>query len=390
MSSTTVHLDSTAILELLKVLGQEAAEHRFEVAPNPCVGAAILSLGQQVAKGFHQQWGGPHAEIMALEAAAQAAREGGPAKETWDTLVVTLEPCSTSGKTPPCVGAILASGISTVVVGAQDPDPRHRGRGIELLREAGLDVILVEGRSPLEEVAPHFLRWLSHDRVRRPRPWTIAKWAQTLSGHLLPPEDVGEGRWISGQGALDQVQLLRAKVDAILIGVGTVLADNPRYSVRPPGQVTGAAPARIVLDTHLRTPPTARLFDACKDEEAAGKVIILSLPATGNARREALESAGAEVVEIRGVDRKRLHLRSVHEWMWERGFQRALLESGPKLLRAHLEDGFVDQIRVITGDVRGGRGQSLGSWLATAKLLQREDSEVAPDSVLEAFLESRC
>ena len=389
MSSTTAHLDSTAIFELLQVLGREAGAYRFQVAPNPCVGAAVLALGQQVATGFHREWAGPHAEIMALEAAAKAAREGGPAKDSWDTLVVTLEPCSTSAKTPPCVEAIIASGITTVVVGAQDPDPRHRGRGIELLREAGLEVILVEGRSRLEEVAPHFLRWLSHERVRRPRPWTIAKWAQTLSGHLLPPKDVGAGRWISGQGTLDQVQLLRAKVDAIVIGVGTVLADNPRYSVRPPGQVSGEAPARIILDTSLRTPPDARLFDACAPGESAGKVIILCLPANGNARREALASAGAEVVEIRGVDRVHLHLRSVHEWMWERGFQRVLLESGPKLLSAHLDEGFVDQIRVITGDVRGGRGPRLANWLASAKLLRRLECEVAPDSVLEAFLESR-
>ncbi|MFT7678922.1 MAG: diaminohydroxyphosphoribosylaminopyrimidine deaminase [Planctomycetota bacterium] len=389
MSSTTVHLDSTAILELLKVLGTEASEHRFEVAPNPCVGAAVLALGQEVAKGFHEQWGGPHAEIMALKAAAKAAAEGGLAQSTWDTLVVTLEPCSTRGKTPPCVEAILASGIRTVVVGALDPDPRHKGRGIEMLREAGLEVILVEGRSRLEEVAPHFLRWLSHDRVRRPRPWTIAKWAQTLSGHLLPPEDVGDGRWISGAAARDEVQLLRAKVDAIIVGVGTVMADNPRYSVRPPAQVSGDAPARIVLDTALRTPPDARLFESCKEGEAAGPVILLCLPAVGNARREALEAVGAEVVEIRGVDRVSLHLRSVYEWLWERGFQRVLLETGPKLLRANLEEGFVDQMRVITGDVRGGRGQSLASWLVTAKLLQRKDSEVAPDSVLEAFLESR-
>lgn len=389
MSSTTVHLDSTAILELLEVLGQEAAEHRFEVAPNPCVGAAVLALGQQVAKGYHEQWGGPHAEIMVLEAAAQAALEGGPAKDTWDTLVVTLEPCSTSGKTLPCVDAILASGISTVVVGAQDPDPRHRGRGIKLLREAGLEVILVEGRSRLEEVAPHFLRWLSHDRVRRPRPWTIAKWAQTLSGHLQPPKDVGEGRWISGEGSRRQVQLLRAKVDAIVVGASTILTDNPRYSVRPPGQVTGEAPARIVLDPSLQTPPEARLFDACRADEVAGKVILLCLPATNNRRREALESVGAEVVEIRGDDRTRLHLRSVQEWLWERGFERVLLETGPKLLRSHLEDGFVDQIRVITGDVRGGRGESLANWLASAKLLRRLQTEVAPDSVLEAFIESR-
>ena len=187
----------------------------------------------------------------------------------------------------------------------------------------------------------------------------------------------------------DEVQHLRAGVDAILVGVDTVIADDPRLTVRPPGQARSGAPLRVVLDSWLRTPPDARLFQACQEHELGGSVVVLSLPATDVARRRALEAAGAEVVEIRGSGRTRLHLRSVHEWLWERGLRRVLLETGPTLLRAHLEAGFVDQVRVISGNVRGGRGQSLADWLASTKLLERLDREVAPDSVFEAFLESK-
>ncbi len=398
MTSSTLDKDSAALSELLTVLGREAQAFRFEVAPNPCVGAAVLAGGVEVARGFHRVWGGPHAEVEALEAARAAARLGGPGPESWDTLVVTLEPCSSTGKTPPCVDAIVAAGIRTVVVGALDPDPRHRGRGLEKLREAGLEVALIDGPCPLESVAPHFLRWTSRERLRRPRPWTVAKWAQTLSGHLRPPKDVGDGRWISGPGALAEVHELRGRVDAILTGVGTVLADDPRMTLRPQGSAANLGgldpvgiqpPQRIVFDSWLRTPPDARLFAPAEPGEFAGGVVILSLPAPDVQRRRRLEAAGAEVVEMRGTDRKRLHLRTVHEWLMERGLRRVLLESGPELLRAHLTGGFVDQVRVVTGDVRGGRGESLASWLATADLQERLDREVAPDAVLEAFLESK-
>lgn len=376
-------LDPRLLEDLLAQLGREARAFRFEVAPNPCVGAAVLSQGQVVARGFHQNWGGPHAEVHALE----AARASGVPVTDWDTLVVTLEPCSTTGKTPPCTEAILASGIKTVVAGALDPDPRHRGKGLELLQARGVDVYLSEGSARLEVVAPHFLRWTHHDRLRRPRPWTIAKWAQTLSGHLSPPENVGDGRWISGAAALGDVQVLRSRVDAVVTGVGTILADDPRLTLRPPARIERKAPARVVLDSWLRTPPEARLFREPGEHEAAGPVHVLCLPASDRVRRRALEAVGASVHELRGQDRHLLDLREVFTSLWDLGFQRVLLETGPTFLHNALEQGFVDQIRVVTGNVRGGRGESMAPWLVSAKLLERLDREVGDDAVLEAFLE---
>ena len=382
MRSLIDSLDETSLGMLLRELGESARAFRFEVAPNPCVGAALLRSGEVVSRGFHRFWGGPHAEVEAFE----LAEESGIKASECDTLVVTLEPCSTTGKTPPCVERILAADIRRVVVGALDPDPRHRGKGLELLQEAGVEVCLVPGASPLDTVAPHFQRWTRPERVRRPRPWTVLKWAQTLTGQLSPPEDVGEGRWISGTASLDEVQLLRSRADAILTGIGTVRADDPRLSVRPPASCDGKAPLRVVLDSYLRTPPEARLFEPAGPGELAGEVVILAHPGADGARARALEAVGARVVGVRGADRKRIDLRSVQDWLWEQGVQRLLVEAGPSTLTSYLDDGVVDQVRVVTGNVRGGRGDSLGPRLAELELLERLDRECGEDSVLEAFL----
>ena len=381
MSRLTEPLDTPSLGALLAELGAEARAHRFEVAPNPCVGAAVLAGSEVIGRGYHRFWGGPHAEVEAL---ASADASGVP-RERWDTLVVTLEPCSSQGKTPPCTEAIVARGIRRVVVGSLDPDLRHRGRGLEELREAGLEVQLLENAAPLRTISPHFLRWLELERVRRPRPWVIAKWAQTLTGQLTPPESIGGGRWISGEEARAEVALLRSRVDVILTGVGTVLADDPRLSVRPP-ELTSKPPARVVLDTALRTPPQARLLHPRADE-AAGPVTLLSVVGAdaSGARAAALAQAGARVHGIRGDDVHHLNLRAVLRWMWEQGWRRVLLEAGPRLCSSLLDAGFVDQLRVYTGSIPGGRGESLGSWLGASSLEERLDRTVGEDQVLEAF-----
>ncbi len=375
--------DEVALRTLLHELGLAARAWRFSVAPNPCVGAAVLAGSKVVARGFHEGWGESHAEIRALA----AADSSGVPRQEWDALVVTLEPCSSYGKTPPCIDAIRASGIRTVIVGERDPDPRHRGKGLELLRAHGIEVFLLEGAAPLAEVAPHFVSWTSHDRQRRPRPWTIAKWAQTLTGQLTPPESVGGGRWISSPPALAEVQLLRSRVDAILTGVGTVVADDPRLTVLPPGDPT-RRPARIVLDSWLRTPPDARLFAPAGVNEGAGEVTIVCIVGADRGREAALLRAGAKIHGLRCNDKHHIDLRAMHAWLWDQGVRRLLLEAGPRLLASHLDAGFVDQVHLVTGGVRGGRGESLAERLASAKLLERRDREVGPDSVLEAFLPS--
>ncbi len=378
-------LDEPRLSNLLRELGEEARAMRFSVAPNPCVGAAVLNAsGQVLARGFHDQWGGPHAEINALE----AARAAGTNAADWDTLVVTLEPCSSAGKTGPCTEAILKAGLRRVVVGALDPDPRHLGQGLNTLSEQGVEVELLEFASPLEVVSPHFLAWTDSDRQRRPRPWTIAKWAQTRSGQLQPPEDVGDGRWISSPESQREVQVLRSQVDAIVTGVGTVLADDPRLTIRSPGDLN-SAPVRVVLDTYLRTPPDARILERPEgDEEAGGETWILCRAGASSQRHTALLEAGAKVITVR-LDFENedggLSLRAVQELLWERGLRRILVEAGATLQSAYMQSQMVDQLRVYVGAVNGGRGQSLDAFLDPMQLAQRLDRELGGDSIIEAF-----
>ncbi len=380
----TPTLDETFLRQLMSELGQGARRFRFEVAPNPCVGAAVLAGTQVVARGWHEVWGAAHAEVRALEGAGRTSLP--PAG--WDTLAVTLEPCSTHGKTPPCTERLLRAaaetGLRRVVVGALDPDPRHRGAGLELLKAAGLEVVLLDRSAPMESVAPQFLRWVDEERRRRPRPWTIAKWAQTLTGQLSPPPEVGGGIWISGKQAQAEVQLLRGRVDAIVTSVATVLSDNPRFTVRPPGDPS-RPPLRVVLDSYLRTPPDCRLFAPCGPGEGWGAVHVLCQAGANAARHRALEAAGARVTGLHASEEDHVRLRDVQEWLWQQGARRVLVEAGPALLARFLEQGFIDQVRVYTGNVRGGRGESMAPWLTRLKLDERLDREVGEDSALEAF-----
>lgn len=384
LQPTANSLDEALLIRLLTELGSEAREFRFEVAPNPCVGAAVLCAGTVVSRGFHRSFGEAHAERNAITLAGESQVP----QADWDLLVVTLEPCSSRGKTGPCVEAILEAGIPRVVVGELDPDLRHQGAGMQLLRDAGVEVYLMDGHAPLGAVCPHFQRWNLPERLRRPRPWTLAKWAQTRSGQLQPPEDVGEGRWISCDASQREVHELRAHVDALVSGVDTVLADDPRLSIRPP-VVAERAPLRVILDSYLRTPVDCQLLQPLREGEFAGDVILLTLAGADAGRWRALEAAGAEVHGLHTEDGNRISLREVQTWLWDHGVRRAMLETGPTLLQAYFERQYVDQVRIYTGDVNGGRGTSMGAWLASTPLEDRLDRERGGDAVLEGFLYPR-
>jgi diaminohydroxyphosphoribosylaminopyrimidine deaminase/5-amino-6-(5-phosphoribosylamino)uracil reductase len=222
------------------------ASVRNSTAPNPWVGA-LVSAGGRWYEGATEPPGGPHAEVVALAAAGDLAAGG--------TLYTTLEPCAHQGLTPPCTGAILSSGITRVVVGVLDPDPRVSGRGVDELRRAGLEVVVgVASAEVTELLAPY----LKHRRTGRP--WVVLKLAATLDGRIAAPD--GSSRWITGDEARADVHRLRAASDAVLVGAGTVRADDPELTVRPPSgdAVPGdAQPLRVVLGT---APPDARVLPA--------------------------------------------------------------------------------------------------------------------------------
>lgn len=213
----------------------------FRTSPNPMVGCVIVAHGVAVGEGFHERAGGPHAEVVALQAAGDRARGG--------TAYVTLEPCSHHGRTPPCTQALLAAGVSRVVIAMLDPDPRVRGRGVRLLRDRGVHVDIGVG---VEQAAELNRAYLQHRLTGRPL--VSAKFACTLDGRIATR--TGESRWITGEAARRHAHRLRHEHDAVLVGVGTVLCDDPLLTARFPG---ARQPLKVVLDRGGRTPPTARV-----------------------------------------------------------------------------------------------------------------------------------
>ena len=218
-------------------------------SPNPCVGAVLVRRGVLIGEGYHHQAGAAHAEIEALRS---AARRGESVRGA--TLYVTLEPCCTQGRTPPCTDAILRAGIRHVVVAAEDPNPSHRGKGFELLRQQGLRVTEGVLESQAHRLNEAFNHWIVHRT-----PWVTVKTAMTLDGKIATAS--GESKWITGERSRNHAMGLRRSADAILVGINTVLADDPSLTVRHGRReaVSEAQPLRIVMDSQARTPRTAKV-----------------------------------------------------------------------------------------------------------------------------------
>lgn len=326
---------------------EHAARGIGGVEPNPPVGAVIVAPdGRELAVGWHRQFGGPHAEPDALAGAAQRGIDVRGA-----TMYVTLEPCAAfpGKKTPPCCQALAAAGIARVVVAMADPDPNVAGRGISQLRQAGVEVAVGTcGPAAAELLAPY-----SKLRTRR-RPWVIAKWAQTAEGYLaLPP---GQGRWISSESSRRRVHELRAICDAVAVGIGTVLADDPLLNNR---SGAGRAPARVVLDANLRIPLTSRLLQTAA---SAGPLIVATTAQavrSGAATAAAIRAAGAELLELPG-ENARIDLPALLDDFGRRSWTRLLIEGGAKLLAAVLGADLADELWAFVAPRKiGSVGMSL-------------------------------
>jgi diaminohydroxyphosphoribosylaminopyrimidine deaminase/5-amino-6-(5-phosphoribosylamino)uracil reductase len=224
---------------------EEARKGIGHTSPNPAVGAVIVRDHAIIGRGYHRKAGEPHAEIEAIRGLHSEAEARGA------TLYVTLEPCSTSGRTPPCIDAIIRAGFSRVVIGAIDPNPAHAGRGVELLRKAGIETVTGILDTQCTELNPGFNHW-----IRTGRPWVIAKVGMSLDGRITRPP--GEGRWITNEISRAQVHRLRARVDAIVIGAETLRTDNPLLTVR--GVEGARQPWRVVLTRSGNLPSSSHLF----------------------------------------------------------------------------------------------------------------------------------
>lgn len=300
--------------------------------PNPAVGAVIVRPSEDgpviVGRGWTQPGGRPHAETEAIARAGEAARGA--------TLYVTLEPCSHFGQTPPCADAIVAAGITRVVSAMDDPNPRVAGQGHARLRAAGIIVTTGVGIEEARRAHAAHIR-----RIRDNRPLVILKTAVSTDGKVAL-----EGRrpvQITGELARQQVHLLRATSDAVITGIGTVLADNPQLTCRLPGMET-RSPVRIVLDSNLRFPPTSRMAQTARGIPVC---VFAGLAASSKAEEE-LQAVGVEVIRVRSVDGK-LDLAAVLTRLGERGITRLMVEAGPIVSAAFLNSNLVDEAILFRG-----------------------------------------
>jgi diaminohydroxyphosphoribosylaminopyrimidine deaminase/5-amino-6-(5-phosphoribosylamino)uracil reductase len=316
-------VNAAAELDAMRRAIALAARGLGTTSPNPVVGAVMLdAAGAVVGEGFHAYPGGPHAEVEALAAAAHRARGG--------TCVVTLEPCNHTGRTGPCVQALLAAGVARVVVAVRDPNPTAAG-GVAALTEAGVEVetgLLAEAAERVNEA------WLTY--VRRGRPFVTWKYAASLDGRTAAGD--GSSRWITGPQARADVHRLRAESDAVLVGSGTVLADDPHLGVRK--HDTDRPPIRVVLDSNARTPVGARILD-----DVSPTWVLVAEDAAAGENAAALRKAGAEVIAVpRALRGEGLDLARALGVLHERQIVSVLLEGGARVAGSFLAERLVDRV----------------------------------------------
>ena len=315
-----------------------AARGLVSTHPNPRVGCVISRNGRIVGSGWHQKTGAAHAEVNALAEAGEQA--------TGATAYVTLEPCSHSGRTPPCVVALINSNIKRVVCAIEDPFSRVDGSGIQQLRQAGIEVDCGLMAAEAEDLNSGFLT-----RMRKGRPWVRIKLAQSTDGHIALAN--GSSQWISGVAAREDVQRWRARADAILTGVGTVLADNPSLNLHGSDSSTENArqplprqPLRVIVDSHFRTPAAAKLLSM------DGEVLVAGLD---NIIATALSATKAECIVLPS-NNGRVDLKSLLMLLGEREINEVQVEAGAALCGGLLEQQLVDEILIYQAPILMGGG----------------------------------
>lgn len=314
-------------------------------SPNPPVGAVVVARGRIVGRGWHRRAGAPHGEAAALRAAGVRARGA--------TLYVTLEPCNHHGRTPPCTEAVLAAGIRRVVFGARDPNPRVRGGGAARLRRAGIEVVGGVEAAACAELIAGFT-----SLVRRGRPLLTLKLAATLDGRIATR--TGASRWITGPAARTLVHRLRNEADAVMVGAGTVLADDPQLTCRLRG---GRDPLRIIVDGRLRLPLSARVLT----KEAAPATLVATVVTQGR-KLAALRARGATVLALPGRAGQ-LSLRRLLAVLGARGITSVLLEGGATLAAAALRERVVDRLLLFFAPtLLGGDGRPMLASLGVRTL----------------------
>lgn len=338
-------------------------------SPNPMVGAVLVKDGEIIGEGFHKKAGEPHAEVLALKQAGERARGA--------ELFVTLEPCSHYGRTPPCVQAIIKAGVTGVVAAMEDPNPLVSGRGIKMLEEAGIQVrvgVMEERARKLNEV---FIKYITTKK-----PFVVGKIAQSLDGKIALSS--GISRWITGEPARIRAHELRSRYDAVMVGIGTVLADDPLLTCRLPGREKD--PVKIVVDSTLKIPVNARLF------QDSGKVIIAATQKADRQKMRVLKELGADIIETESNGGDMVNLPQLFEILGTMGITGVLVEGGSRLLASLSKEELLDKLIIFVAPrLIGAEGLSSVGNLFVDELKKtlrfRIDSleQVGEDIMLEAY-----
>ena len=325
------------------------------VEPNPAVGAIIIKANQIIGRGWHRKYGGPHAEISALEdCRTLGVRPSGA------TMYVTLEPCSHQGKTGPCTEAIISAGIAKVFVAMTDPSEHANGRGIEQLRRAGIEVHtgICEARAKMLN-AP-FIKYVTTGKC-----WVTLKWAQSIDGKVAWADGIDNRRWISNEHSRRDTHKLRRRAQAILVGINTIIADDPLLTPRPN---KGKKPARIVMDSFLRIPPDCRLLATVDQSPVIIFTSQQSLRTSPHVAQE-LTDRGIELLAYPDTHgRSNLHFLLAE--LSERGIAQLLVEGGPTVLTSFLKEDLADEIIVYIAPKILGSQSSIGITKPMAELSQ--------------------
>jgi len=330
-----------------------AAKARGYTSPNPMVGCVVVRDGNVVGAGYHERAGLPHAEVVALDEAGDTARGA--------DLYVTLEPCSHYGRTPPCTERIIRAGVRRVICAHLDPDPRVNGRGVEQLRNAGIDVSVGPGADAARRLNEQYLHW-----KRTGFPWITAKWAQTLDGRIATR--TGSSQWITGEAARREAHRQRSYHDAVLVGIGTVLADDPRLDVR---MVDGHQPWHIVLDPTLAIPTNARVI-------VPERTMVFTAKHGDGEKRRMLHDRGVEVVSV-DVDGDRLDLAAVRSTLGAKPFVSVFVEGGPTVITSLLRARYVNRVMAFIAPKIVGAGRDAVGDLGITEIdaaLQLREAEM--------------
>ena len=313
-----------------------AQQGQGRVEPNPMVGCVITRDGAIVGEGFHTAYGKSHAEVEAIQAAGTTAKGG--------SLYVNLEPCCHQGKTPPCTRAIMAAGLKRVIVGNEDPFDQVAGGGLAELRAAGIDVVTGIAASAARKLnAPYF------HRLATGRPWVIAKWAMTLDGKIAT--GTGESRWISSEPSREIVHRLRGRVDAVIIGSRTALADDPLLTARPAGPRLAT---RIILDSNAALSLESQLAKTAGESP----VLVVTGPAATAEATKNLAEKGCEILQLADND-PGVRLQLLLSELGKRGMANLLVEGGSQLLGSFFDQGLINEVHTFIAPILlGGNGLS--------------------------------